>query len=82
MKLRNTLLICAFLGALLLWILEIMRVGFKNSYDLLLLALVFLFAFQYFRVRDQQRNKDVSPTISQMIDKRKKDAQHKGKKQA
>ncbi|WP_375447940.1 hypothetical protein [uncultured Fibrella sp.] len=80
MKLRDTLFICAFIGALLLWILEIRRVGFSGSYDLLLLAVVFLFAFQFFRIRDQQKNKDVSPTIKQMIDKRKQEAQKKGKK--
>ena len=77
MKLRDTLFICAFIGALLLWILEIRRVGFSGSYDLLLLALVFLFGFQFFRVRDQQKSKNMSPTIKQMIDKRKQDAQKK-----
>ncbi|MEZ0483364.1 hypothetical protein [Fibrella aquatica] len=80
MKLRDTLLLCAFIGALILWILEIRRVGFSGSYDLLLLAVAFLFAFQLFRLRDQQKSKDVSPTIKQMIDKRKQDAQRKGKK--
>ena len=80
MKLRDTLLICAFIGALVLWILEIRRVGFSGSYDLLLLALIFLFAFQLFRIRDQQKSKDVSPTIKQMIDKRKQGDQKKEKK--
>jgi hypothetical protein len=80
MKLRDTLLICAFIGALVLWILEIRRVGFSGSYDLLLLALIFLFAFQLFRIRDQQKSKDVSPTIKQMIDKRKQGVQKKEKK--
>lgn len=72
MKLRDTLLLFAFIGALLLWLLEVMRVGFSGSYDLLLFALIFLFAFQYFRQRDRQASKDVSPTIRQMADDRKK----------
>ncbi len=80
MKLRDTLLICAFIGAMLLWILEIRRVGFSGSYDLLLLAMVFLFTFQFLRQRDRQKNKNVSPTIQQMIDKRKEVARKKGMK--
>ena len=80
MKLRDTLFISAFIGALLLWILEIRRVGFSGSYDLLLLALVFLFGFQFFRVRDQQKNKTMSPTIKQMIAKKRQDAEKKAKK--
>ena len=80
MKLRDTLLLCGFIGAMILWLLEVRRVGFSGSYDLLMLALVFLFAFQFFRQRDRQVKKDVSPTIKQMIDKRKEDAQKKGKK--
>ncbi|CCG99894.1 hypothetical protein FAES_1885 [Fibrella aestuarina BUZ 2] len=72
MKLRDTLLLCAFIGALLLWLLEVLRVGFSSSYDLLLFALIFLFAFQYFRQRDRQASKDVSPTIRQMAEDRKK----------
>ena len=80
MKLRDTVLLSGFIGALVLWILEVRRVGFSSSYDLLMLALVFLFAFQYFRVRARQANKDVSPTIKQMIDKRKADSHKKEKK--
>lgn len=80
MKLRDTLLICAFIGGLLLWILEVMRVGFSGSYDVLLLSLIFLFAFQYFRQRDRQASKDVSPTIKQMAADRKKAAVIKKKK--
>lgn len=80
MKLRDTLLLCAFIGAMILWILEVSRVGFKGSYDLLMLALVFLFAFQYFRQRTRQAAKDMSPTVKQMIDKRKQDALKKGRK--
>lgn len=80
MKLRDSLLLFAFIGALLIWLLEVMRVGFSGSYDLLLFALIFLFAFQYFRQRDRQANKDVSPTIRQMADDRKKAATTKKSK--
>lgn len=80
MKLRDTLLLCAFIGGLLLWILEVMRVGFSGSYDVLLLSLVFLFAFQYFRQRDRQATKNVSPTIKQMAADRKKAAEVKTRK--
>ena len=74
------MLLSGFIGALVIWILEIRRVGFSGSYDLLLLALVFLFAFQYFRVRARQATKEMSPTVKQMIEKRKQDAQIKKKK--
>jgi hypothetical protein len=79
MKLRDTLLICAFFGGIVLWILEVFRAGFTQSYYMLLFALIFLFAFQYFRQRDRQANKDVSPTIRQMVTDRKKAASKKKK---
>jgi hypothetical protein len=79
MKLRDTLLICAFFGGIVLWLLEVQRVGFSQSYDVLLFALIFLFAFQYFRQRDRQASKEVSPTIRQMAADRKKEGAKKKK---
>jgi hypothetical protein len=79
MKLRDTLLLFAFIGGLVIWGLEVARVGFSQSYDLLLFAVIFIFAFQYFRQRDRQAAKDVSPTIKQMATDRKKAAQAKKK---
>ncbi|GAA4395155.1 hypothetical protein GCM10023187_01710 [Nibrella viscosa] len=72
MKLTDTLLLFAGIGSLLLWILEYRRVGFLDSYWILLCCLAFLFGFQYIRQKRRQDNKDVSPTIKQMAEQRKK----------
>ena len=80
MKLRDTALLSLFIGSLFIWALEVRRAGFLESYPALMMALVFLFAYQFFRYRDRQTQKTVSPTIRQMIETRKKVAAKKAKK--
>ncbi|GAA4454964.1 hypothetical protein GCM10023189_22190 [Nibrella saemangeumensis] len=72
MKLVDTLLLAAAIGSLILWIMEYMRVGFVESYWLLLVCLAFLFSFQFIRQKRRQENKEVSPTIRQMAENQKK----------
>lgn len=66
MKLRDTLLLAAAFGSFMLWILEFRRASFVDSYWLLLLSLAFLLGFQYFRIRQRETDKLISPTIKQM----------------
>lgn len=80
MKLRDTALLSLFIGSLFIWALEVRRAGFLESYPALMMALVFLFAYQFFKYRDRQAQKDVSPTIKQMVETRKKAVAKKGKK--
>ncbi|CCH55239.1 hypothetical protein BN8_04483 [Fibrisoma limi BUZ 3] len=66
MKLSETILIALALGSLLLWILEVRRTSFAESYWILMVCLAFLFSFQFVRNRRLEREKIVSPTIKQM----------------
>ena len=66
MKLSETILIALAVGSLLLWILEIRRTSFAESYWILMVCLAFLFSFQFVRNRRLEREKIVSPTIKQM----------------
>ena len=50
-KLIKTLLLATALGFLVLWILEFRRTSLAESYWLLLLCLVFLLSFQYYRLK-------------------------------
>lgn len=73
MKLIDTVLISLAIGSFLLWVLEIRRTdSFLDSYPFLLSSLTFLLAFQYIRIKRRQENKDVSPTIKQMTEQKKK----------
>ena len=72
MKLRGTLLLSSAVGCFLLWILEFRRSSFIDSYWLLLASLGFLLAFQYFRIKQREAAKDLSPTIKQMAEDRQK----------
>ena len=73
MKLVDTVLISLAIGSFLLWVLEIRRTNsFLDSYPFLMLSLTFLLAFQYIRVKRRQDNKEVSPTIKQMAEQKKK----------
>lgn len=72
MKLRDTLLLSAAAGCFLLWILEYRRSSFADSYWLLLTSLGLLLAFQYFRIKQREAAKNLSPTIRQMAEDRQK----------
>jgi hypothetical protein len=73
MKLVDTILISLAIGSFLLWILEIRRTNnFVDSYPFLMLSLTFLLGFQYLRVKRRQANNEVSPTIKQMAERKKK----------
>lgn len=81
MKLSEILLLAAAAGFLTIWIAELQRTTFAESYWLLMLCLAFLLAFQFVRTRRLEREKAVSPTIKQMVNDRKK-AQESGRKPA
>jgi hypothetical protein len=70
-RLTDSLLLSASLGFWVVWILEIQRAGFFDSYMFLLACLGFLLAFQYRRIQRRQRENAVSPMIKQMSEKRK-----------
>lgn len=72
MKIIDTILLSAGIGSLGLWLLEYRRIGFFDSYWLLLVSLALLFGYQYVRQKGRQANKEVSPTIRQMAESRKK----------
>lgn len=72
MKLRDTLLLSAALGCFILWILEFRRSSFTDSYWLLLASLGLLFVFQYFRIKQREAAKILSPTVKQMTEDRQK----------
>ncbi|OIN58213.1 hypothetical protein [Arsenicibacter rosenii] len=73
MKLKDTVLLSLAIGSFLLWVLEIRRTNnFADSYPFLMLALAFLLAFQFVRVKRRQENKEVSPTIKDMAERKKK----------
>lgn len=72
MKLSEILLLAAAAGFLTIWIAELQRTSFAESYWLLMLCLAFLLAFQYVKNQRLQREKAVSPTIKQMVNDRKK----------
>lgn len=83
MKLSEILLLAAAAGFLTIWIAEFQRTTFAESYWLLMLCLSFLLAFQYVRKQRLEREKVVSPTITQMVEDRKKataSAKKSGKK--
>ncbi|GAB2777986.1 hypothetical protein GCM10027275_21580 [Rhabdobacter roseus] len=50
-KLIKTLLLASAIGFLVLWILEFRRTSLAESYWLLLLCLIFLLSFQYYRLK-------------------------------
>ena len=70
MKLSEILILAAAAGFLIIWIAEYMRTSFGESYWLLMLMLGCLLAFQYIKNKRLEREKAVSPTIRQMVDKR------------
>lgn len=72
MKLSEILLLAAAAGFLTIWIAELQRTSFAESYWLLMLCLAFLLAFQYVRTKRLEREKAVSPTIKQMVNDRTK----------
>ncbi|WP_019987765.1 hypothetical protein [Rudanella lutea] len=72
MKLNETLLLAGAAGALLIWLLELQRTSFAESYIYLMLCLALLFSLQFVRNRRIQREKEVSPTIKQMAADQKK----------
>ena len=72
MKLSEILLLAAAAGFLTIWIAELQRTTFAESYWLLMLCLAFLLAFQYVRNKRIERDKIVSPTIKQMVNDRAK----------
>ena len=72
MKLPEILLLSAAAGFLTIWIAELQRTTFTESYWLLMLCLAFLLAFQFVRNKRLEREKAVSPTIKQMVNDRKK----------
>lgn len=78
MKLSEILLLAAAAGFLTIWIAELQRTSFAESYWLLMLCLASLLAFQYVKNQRLQREKAVSPTIKQMVDRKK--ASESGKK--
>ncbi len=71
-QLTDVLLLSASLGSFVIWILEIQRAGFADSYMFLLACLAFLLAFQFQRIKRRQQEKAVSPTVKQMVEKRKR----------
>ena len=71
MKLSEILLLAAAAGFLTIWIAELQRTSFAESYWLLMLCLAFLLAFQYVRSKRLDREEVVSPTIKQVVDRRK-----------
>jgi Flp pilus assembly protein TadB len=71
-RLTDSLFLSAAIGFFIVWLLEIQRAGFAQSYMFLLACLSFLLAFQFQRVKRRQRENTVSPTVKQMIEKRKK----------
>ncbi len=81
MKLSEILVLAAAAGFLTIWIAELQRTTFAESYWLLMLCLAFLLAFQFMRSKRLEREKAVSPTIRQMITDRQKQATS-GKKKA
>lgn len=72
MKLSEILLLAAAAGFLTIWIAELQRTTFSESYWLLMLCLAFLLAFQFVRNKRIEREKIISPTIKQMVNDRKK----------
>ncbi|MBC8152115.1 MAG: hypothetical protein H7Z72_04320 [Bacteroidetes bacterium] len=70
MKLRDTLLLSAALGCFILWVMEFRRGSFADSYWLLLTSLGFLLTFQFFRVKQREAARALSPTVKQMIEDR------------
>lgn len=72
LKLSEILLLAAAGGFLVIWIAEYQRTTFAESYWLLMLCLGSLLAFQFTKNRRLEREKAVSPTISQMVNDRKK----------
>lgn len=65
-KLLKSLLLAAALGLLILWIMEFWRVGFGDSYWLLLLSLCCVLIHQYIRLRAlPDKTRPVSPTPRQ-----------------
>jgi hypothetical protein len=72
MKLSETLSLAAAVGFLILWIAEYQRTTFADSYWLLMLCLSFLLLLQFIRHRRIERNKEISPTIKQMVTDRQK----------
>ncbi|KAB7732750.1 hypothetical protein F5984_02020 [Rudanella paleaurantiibacter] len=75
MKLNETLLLAGAAGALLIWLLELQRTSFAESYIYLMLCLALLFTLQFVRNKRIQREKQVSPTIKQMAADQKKKKQ-------
>jgi len=65
----------ASLGFLVLWILEIQRVDFVDSYWLLMLCLACLLGFQYLR-----RRRNAEPMLSKYVPKEKQKTDKKAKK--
>lgn len=72
MKLPEILLLATAAGFLVIWIAEYQRTSFAESYWLLMLFLGFLLGFQYVRNKRIERDKVISPTIKDMVEKRKK----------
>ncbi len=70
--LTDILLLSASIGSFVIWILEIQRAGFAEGYMFLLACLGFLLAFQFRRIQRRQRENAVSPTVKQMMEKRRK----------
>jgi hypothetical protein len=71
-RLTDSLFLSAAIGFFIVWLLEIQRAGFAQSYMFLLACLSFLLAFQFQRVKRRQQENTVSPTVKQMIEKRKR----------
>lgn len=64
-KLIKTLLLATALGFFMLWIMEIFRTDLSNSYWLLMLSLMFLLVFQYYRLRTTPS----TPTVTKKSNK-------------
>jgi hypothetical protein len=72
MKLREIILLAVAAGFLVIWVAEYQRTTFSDSYWLLMLFLGFLLAFQYARIKRIGREKSLSPTVKQPVEKKKK----------
>jgi hypothetical protein len=76
-NLVDTLLLAGAVGFFSIWLPETQRTSFADSYLFLLAALTCLLAFQLLRVRRQQQEQTVSPTVQQMAETRRKAAEKK-----
>ena len=60
-KLVETLFGFGALGCLVLWVLEIQRVPFKDSYWLIMLFVACVLIFQYLRYQNSETAKETKP---------------------